>query len=79
MNSEIWLQDRARIEKLSIEKTKDFLIYFLEDQKNKDELEHRNIQEIKFHFCNWLIKNKDKRLSKKENEISTSSKDLTWQ
>lgn len=66
LNSEKWIGNTSIIEKLPLEKTRERLIYFLKDQENKKEIEHRSLQEIKNHFCNWLKINKEKDSAKKE-------------
>ena len=70
LNSEIWIQDISRIEGIEISRTQDFLKIFLDDQNLKDEIEHRSIKEIKYHFINWLKKKieieKEKSSAKKE-------------
>lgn len=54
LSSEEWIQNRARIEKSQTEIVREHLVYFLNDQTDKKEIEHRSIQEIKNHFSNWL-------------------------
>ncbi len=72
LDSEVWLQNLARIEKITTEKALECLVYFLESQKNKEEIEHRDLKELKNHFANWLTKNKEKNSAKKENGNTTN-------
>lgn len=54
LDSEIWLQGVAMQNKIDTETAKSFLSDFLNEQKLKDEIYHRDIKELRKHFINWL-------------------------
>lgn len=54
LNSDRWLTDVAKNQKWPLSKLKIELSRWLEEQKLKEEIENREIKEIRNHFINWI-------------------------
>lgn len=82
LNSENWINEVALKNGSNSPATYILLVAFLQDQKLKDEIAHRELKEIKSHFINWLKIQLSKKTSangKTTNfeHLTTAYKDVT--
>lgn len=76
LNSQRWIEEVSILQKIPPDETENYLKDFLTEQSLKEEIEHREIIEIKKHFINTLKILKEKNSAKKENGKSTNYDEL---